>query len=91
MGRPFNLERVARDTWVTSLPISVFHYLSVLELELMYAPERHVRHEWLLNATNSNGGHNSEISKRSYDRYHSCVASCGETTFSPQDHPVRVN
>ena len=35
----FNLERVARVTWVTSVPISVFQELSVLELDTMYVTD----------------------------------------------------
>jgi len=40
VGRPLNLDSVARVTWVTSVPISVFQGLSVLELDTMYAIDR---------------------------------------------------
>ena len=94
MGRPFNLERFVRVTFDVcylcanfSLPATILPGIGLNVRDR----GTDVRHEWVLNAPNPNGAHNNECSKRSYDRYHRCVAPCGETTFSPQDHPVCTN
>jgi len=78
-------------TWVTSVPILVFHGLCVLELETMYATDRQTSdtHDCLMPPTLM-AGHNNESSKTSYHWYQKCVSPCGETTFSPQGHLLRT-
>ena len=78
-------------TWFTSVPILVFQGLCVLELDTMYATDRHTSdtHDSLM-PTTLMAGHNNENSKTSYHWYQKCVYPCGETTFSPQGHLLRT-
>jgi len=78
-------------SWFTSVPISVFQGLSVLELNTMYATDRQTsdQHDCLMPHTIM-AGHNNESSNTSYHWYQKCVYTCGETTFSPQGHFLRT-
>jgi len=93
VGKPFNLERVARVPCDvdTSVPILVFQGLCVLELDTMYASYRQMSdtHDCLMPPTLM-AVHNNESSKTSYHWYQKCVSACGETTFSLQGHLLRT-
>jgi len=60
-------------------------------MDTMYATDRQTsdRHDCLMPPTLM-AGHNNASSKTSYHWYQKCVSPCGETTFSPQGHLLRI-